>query len=306
MVQPAGSSVNIGHHPIAEGVSIERLSENLQLARNKTRSLTTSPHEYVIGAATHALFLKHWVIGNEIYGKREKVLCHIAAFGVVIEKVETFLAALRAVTGTETGYAQIIAKPKGWGDRWKAWIPHVYVVATRGYPDHLENYGWLQTPPKLSEPACIEVGRLFEKLLELPRLKLATKRLNSAFLRRAEEDSILDLTIALESLLVSDSKGEITYRLAMRLAAVCNIEPFEDYSPDKIFWACKRIYDYRSAVVHGGRQIDKSRVIKMSEQKDIPAVQLGLSLLRHVVRFFCKHPQYIEHSSLDKYLTSRY
>ncbi len=185
-----------------------------------------------------------------------------------------------------------------------AWLPHIYVVATRGYPDHLENFGWLRTPPKLTEPACKEVGQLFRNLVNLPKLSLAAKRLNAAFLRRDEEDSILDVTIALESLLVSDSKSEITHRLAMRVAALCKLEPFEDYTPEKVFWACKRIYDFRSAVAHGGKHVEKSRIIKVAEQKELRAVRLGIDLLRHIVRSLCKRPEYLQAEKLDNFLLS--
>jgi len=121
-------------------------------------------------------------------------------------------------------------------------------------------------------------------------------------LRRDESDSILDVTIGLEALLVPDSRSESTYKLAMRAAALCKLEPFEGYAPERIFSMCKRIYDFRSAVVHGGDKIEKERMIKIEDGKELLAVVLGANLLRHVILSLCKRPDYFKPENLDNSL----
>ena len=93
-----------------------------------------------------------------------------------------------------------------------------------------ENHCWLQTRGGLSDEAtCRTLAPVYQAILERPELRVPSKRLNAAFLRRDEEDSILDVTIGLEALLVTD-KGENTHKLAMHLAALCKLEPFQNYT----------------------------------------------------------------------------
>ena len=132
---------------------------------------------------------------------------------------------------------------------------------------------------------------------------MACNRLNEGYLRRTEDDAILDITIGLEALLAHDNKTEITYRLAMRLAGLSKIEKFENYSPKDILRICKKIYDYRSAVVHGSHDTPKKRVITSDENTEpVPAVKLGLSLLRYAIRVLSSHKEFLDIKELDYYI----
>jgi len=120
-------------------------------------------------------------------------------------------------------------------------------------------------------------------------------------LRSSEQDSIMDVAIGLETLMVEDgAKGEINHKLAMRLAALCKMRPFEDYRPAEVFGLCKKLYEIRSAVAHGSQDMSKKRVIKVREaQEPIRAVLLGISLLRYVIRFLTEKPEYLVAKTLD-------
>jgi hypothetical protein len=129
--------------------------------------------------------------------------------------------------------------------------------------------------------------------------------LNEAFLRANEEDSILDVTMGLETLLTSDNRTEITYKLAMRAAALSTIEQFEELSPEDVFKHCKKIYDYRSAVIHGSKEVQKKRIIKLAEGEEIPIVRLGVKILRCVIKTLSHHVEYLNPQKLDKLLIKR-
>jgi len=111
----------------------------------------------------------------------------------------------------------------------------------------------------------------------------------------------MDVAIGLETLMVEDgAKGEINHKLAMRLAALCKMRPFEDYRPAEVFGLCKKLYEIRSAVAHGSQDMSKKRVIKVREaQEPIRAVLLGISLLRYVIRFLTEKPEYLVAKTLD-------
>ncbi len=265
---------------------------------------TVSVHDTVIGAATHALILKQWTVANDTQSNREKSLEDVAVYSSAIVQIEKFFAAIRSETPVEVGYSQIVAAPIGWGDSWQAFLPPIYVATVRAYPDHFEKHGWLRMPPTIDENTCKNIAQIFNILTDTSdnRLVLAARRLNTAFLRTNDEDSILDVAVGLEILLASDTRDEITYKLAMRVAALSIIEKFEDLSPVEIFKLCKSIYAYRSSVIHGSKKAERKKVIKLSEKEEISTVRLGVNILRHTIRILSRHIEYLDPEKLDKLL----
>lgn len=288
-----------------DGIAIERIPDEIQLARVYADHYRRPRHDAITSAATHALLLRYWALPNGYKDQKYITFDNIENFSPVLNKVDLFLAAFRTVTGIETGYNQIVGIPYKWTDSWTAHLPKVYAKSVRAYPDHFDNRGWLNEPPVLSEQQCRDIFNLFTVVSESEsnKLTLACKRLNMAHLRRTEEDAILDITIALEALLADDGHGEITYRLAMRLGALGRIEPFEKHTPTEVVEMCKRIYAYRSSVVHGSHNVDKKRIIPVkSSPEPIPAVTLGLSLLRYAIKVLSQNPDLLQTKNLDEFL----
>ena len=251
---------------------IARMDEGLQLARSTEKYFKVALHETVAGAATHALVLENWSVQNNDYNTRREPFFEFHAFASVIEKADRYFAALRATTGADMGYGQVIALPTGWAEEWTAHLPFLYVVATRAYPDRFEDYGWLRKSSPISEEKAKAAGQLAEALGEANqnRLRLATRRLNMAFLRNEEADTVLDLTIGLEALLVGDSNSEITHKLALRLAALTRVEPHPTHAATELFRLVKRVYSYRSAVVHGTGKAEKNASLRFGRHSEFP------------------------------------
>lgn len=245
-------------------MELDGAAELFQLARSRERRFLLSTNECVVGVATHAIVFHGWCIKNDSHWIRSNTLSSAENFRDVIERLDHFLAALRAVSDVQTGYCQLLIRPDGWCDEGTAYLPQVEVIPMRAYPDHFEHYGWLHTPPVLDAESCSEAGKLCTALTTLSKnqLLVASRRLNLAMLRSSEQDSIMDVAIGLETLLVEDgAKGEINHKLAMRLAALCKMRPFEDYRPAEVFGLCKKLYGFRSAVAHGSQDMSKKRVI---------------------------------------------
>jgi hypothetical protein len=87
-----------------------------------------------------------------------------------------------------------------------------------------------------------------------PRVRVMVDRFNSALRRERIEDKIIDLSIALETMLEEGS--EISFRLSLLLAHMA-AEQRSDM-PDR-FKAFRTLYDARSKIVHGGLHSPKSR-----------------------------------------------
>jgi len=93
----------------------------------------------------------------------------------------------------------------------------------------------------------------FEVLLKLKNLKgyinifnVVINRYLSSLSRTTPEDSVIDLTICLESLLLANERDELKYRLSLRGAMLL------DEDPMKVKKILSRMYDDRSAIVHRG------------------------------------------------------
>lgn len=290
--------------PINDSASIERMDDSLQLARNTRYPSRSRPSTDMLRAATHALALKIWTIENKTREERQQVLNSASAFSGVIERIDKFFAALRSITDIEVGYGQLVIQPDGWADSWYADLAPVYVIAVKSYPEHFNERWWFEKPEPIAESDCLKVGDLFTRLLDVKnnKLDLAVRRLNNASLRAEEEDSILDIAIGLEVLLVTD-KTEVTHKLATRLATLSRIRPYDDATPHDVYRYCKSVYQYRSDIAHGNseKNVQKSRVIKLKEEEAIPTVTLGIKLLSYAIQVLSAHPQYLRNpEELDK------
>jgi len=288
---------------ISENIFIQKMDEKLQLSRNQKVSYIDSSKETVASAATHALVLTNWVVDNSNCSNREKILNELNSYNQIIDIVETFFSIFRVKTGVYSGFSQIVGIAKDWEDNAKADLYQTYVVSTRKYPDFFDNYGWLNKPQTSSLEDVAKISDYYSKVsgLKQNRTKLALSRLNTAYLRSREEDTILDITIAFETVLTHDVQTEITYRLASRVAALCSVRPFKDFSQFQVFEFCKKIYSYRSAVVHGDqKKIGKTKMIKTHENNEIETISISIELLRHVIGILIDYPDFNDPIAIDK------
>lgn len=286
--------------------SIERMSEDLQLARFDARKHARADIDSASAPATHALVLKSWKVANEgTWWQRITTLTNEDGFSAAMPFIDAFFAALRLVTGHGVGYGHVVIRHDGWATGWTARLPAVTVWTQRRYADAVGEGRVWDPPPVLDRAQAEEVGRYYRALAttQSAALRLAMRRLNTAFQRSGEEDAILDITMGLEALLTNDSTQEITYRLSMRMAALTAIVPHPEYQPEIVARLCKRVYDFRSAVIHGSAaKLETKRVIRLETEDAVPVVEIGLSLLRHAVRALCLHPAYLDAGALDRWM----
>lgn len=289
---------------LGDNVFIERMSKEFQLARNEQMSLTGTVNGTVIGAATHAFVFKGWSVPNLNQSERNKVLYEMSAYKEARALADLAFAALRiAIPNLETGYGQIIALEDGWRTSFKSNLPELVVLSERNYPQHFENFGWLNESLTVTSESNSEITSSFTHLMNAPQLKLAVSRLNKASLYNRDDDSIIDIAIALESLLTNDSKSEINYRLSARAALLCKTVPFRKYSAKEIAALCKKIYDFRSSIVHGEfAKQQKKRLVEVDEDKSIAINELALEFLKHIILALSLHPKIKQAADIDNLL----
>ncbi len=289
-------------------VAVFRMDEDFHMARASKRAYGPGVHDSVMSAATHALILKGYEIPNRGSLLSGEVTSNVNWYP--LQKIDTFFAALRIVTGFDTGYAQLLLIPKGWARVYVAHLPPLEGTSIRGYPDWFENFHWLKPRRVVSNIELKSAGGLFSRLVKVfgapsgKRLSLASQRLNRCFLRGNEEDAILDVTIALEILLSAGDSQEITHKLATRLAALSTLDKRLDHTPAQVYRNVKRVYALRSAVAHGdaGKKIAKARQIRVGGKEVVSTLEIAIKYLRAAIAIMAENPDYMDPSAIDERL----
>lgn len=128
---------------------------------------------------------------------------------------------------------------------------------------------------------------------KLNDIEIALRRFNSSYGEKIE-DRLIDHMIALESLYLSDEK-ELRYKLALRAAFL--LSPNEG-SRVELYKRLKFAYDYRSKIVHGGRE-------KPSLQKEDKLKELLVDTEEYLRKSIIRFMELTEHYPL-KDLTDHY
>jgi hypothetical protein len=130
------------------------------------------------------------------------------------------------------------------------------------------------------------------------RVRLAMHRLNLSTTRATDEDGIIDSIIAMEALL-SDGTQEMTHKVAMRLAALYKI--LDGSRAVTAFAEMKRLYGFRSKVVHGSADLDKDREINRGDEK-IATIDAALEHLRNAFAVLVRNPVLLDPKEIDSFL----
>jgi|SRR5215469_6526146 len=104
--------------------------------------------------------------------------------------------------------------------------------------------------------------------------------------------------IALEALL-SDGTQEMTHKVAMRLAALYKIS--DRPRAVQAFTEMKRIYGFRSKIVHGSADWQKYREITRGKEK-VRATDAALEHLRNAFAVLIKNPAFLDPQKIDSFL----
>jgi hypothetical protein len=288
-------------YQLAPSIQIRRIDDQVQRARHKIVGYSPAVVDSVYMSATHELVFK------DFWCERPKNWL-ISPFGQANFyrelSTEKFFTILKIVTDVSSGYAQFLIHPKNWVDFYDADLPHLTGAATKNYPTFFDDYYWNQSQfPKITQLQVEEIAEVYGLAVNSTQNKLefALKRFYKSIMRESEEDVIIDLIIALEMLLSDSEKGEITHKLSLRLATLLS-RYGKGFDPLKVFALMKKIYGYRSSVVHGSHDINKKREIKLEENMVIPLVNLAKDYLREILKIIIREPQYLRSSEIDNLL----
>ena len=159
---------------------------------------------------------------------------------------------------------------------------------------------WVRRVATLDQEKADEVSRLWQLLRTSPNsniLKVPLRRWESSLLRPILEDKLIDVWIALESLLLRGKPGELTYRATLRLAEMLGIRG--DNRKD-IYRNAKDSYKWRSVIVHA-LSLDEAP----KRQSLVEAVEVTTGYLRSTLLKVLEMPSKFDADELESELLGR-
>jgi hypothetical protein len=287
---------------ISESISVEKLSDEFHLARAWRGSWSESGESLVESAATHGLFMRGLSLENDNWIQAGRLKMDLDFYS--IDEIDTFFAAVRIVTGYPVGYAQIVDVPVEWATHYAANITPIDGPRVEKYPPFFKDGYWQEEVPTVTSAQMDSIKKLIDGFHDVflsehaDKARLAMHRLNLSALRTTNEDGIIDSIIAMEALL-SDGTQEMTYKVALRLAALYKI--LDPSRAAQAFSEMKRIYKFRSKIVHGASDLDKGREIERGEAKII-VIDAALEHLRNAFAVLIQNPVFLEPKKIDEFL----
>ncbi len=287
---------------INENIVIRRISDDYNKARISIRSYSPPVTTSLISSASHELVLKNYSSKKpkkfvDILFSQESVYPH--------DRIETFFNTLKVCSNINSGYAQVIVYPRNWVESYKMDLPYITGTSVKRYPNWFDDFYWnVEELPSVNIEQIEDIKEVYLNFIsnQNNKIKIASKRLRYSYLRDNEEDSILDILIALETLLCDGDRGEITHKLSLRIAKLLDLFT-EEYDPVVVFDSMKKIYAYRSAVVHGSSTLNSKREIKLPNiAKPISTISLANDYLRSTLKILTKNPKYLDPKEIDKLL----
>lgn len=285
-----------------ENTFIASMPRPIQLSRSQLVDYRGGTSERVAEAATHAFVSKDWFINNT--GSMGVYQALASPGTAVFELLERCFGSLRIATGIETGFAQVLFRPRRWqfSGRWD--LPALYGSSHRRYPNRFDDWGWVRDDlPSVSKDQLAEVRRTFEllKATTSNKVAIATKRLNACLSRDDDVDALLDAIIGLEVLL-GDGGEAVSFKLKMRAAALSKVSNnrFEGHAA---FTDIGKLYSERSKIVHGnaGKANDARR--NVSSEVGLPTQRkLAADYLRMILAVLMERPQYLDPKRIDEEL----
>lgn len=281
---------------------VARIPNGLQLSRARMDVRGSGAVRNVVGAATHAFVSTGWTIDFDTNDSARQSMNNPSKN--VLDEIDLFFAALRAATGVQTGYAQVLMVPQKVAFELYCDLPPTFGATYRRYPAYFDNYAWADDQhPWVSKDLIQDVKRLYNLSIARPeqRVRIALKRLNACMTRDDAVDAILDAMIGLEVLLGDEENQALSYKLRMRAGGLAALTG--DRSATEVSSEVNRIYGIRSKIVHGLASKEKGKKVAIPEEERYAAERnAAAAMLRYVLDVLLENPRYLDPKKIDREL----
>jgi len=287
-------------YDINDNTSIIKMDDKFHRSRAGIKLYSSAVTNKVLSSATHALVLKDWSIENHNTFNLTQIFNNINYYPMGL--INNFFGSIRVLRGINTGFCQLLVFPVDWADNYKGDLISLQGTSCRKYPSLFDNYYWNNDEfPVLNDNDIEEICSVYNSLINIQENKigLAINRINRCFLREDYEDSILDATIALESLLIDDGNQEMTYKLAMRIAYLSKHFPNFKKNAQDVFKDIKNIYTMRSKIVHGKHEKDFNNIYSEKKELNSSDTEQSIDYLRKILLVLIKNQKYLRDKNID-------
>ncbi|MBF8264821.1 MAG: hypothetical protein HW384_685 [Dehalococcoidia bacterium] len=146
------------------------------------------------------------------------------------------------------------------------------------------SWGWSPPPPlgpiaTINQEKATQVIHVWELLQTSPNINLLSlplRRWESSLMRPSFEDRLIDAWISLESLLLGGLEGELSYRVAVRLAEFLGTNGADRQS---IYNNARISYTWRSVIVHALNSTNVAKRLPLKEAARLTTEYLRSALL---------------------------
>ena len=291
---------------LAENIEIVRMSDEIQKSRQCMCTYESSKEDWVSACATHMIVLSNYKFDNS--GDLSINSATQNCYAYPLQEIDNIMAAIRIVTGYSIGYEQILAHPVVWIDFFHDDLIPLYGAKAHSVnPKELKKL-WMDLP--VSRVSSEQIEKLQQVYLNISKceedkekqnLMFALRRFNRCMLRNEIDDMATDAAIGLEALLAGGTKGEITFTISSRIPAVFAHIKSERYTPANSRRIMKKIYAYRSKIVHGENLKEKEKYVEINSDK-IETCYVAVDFLRYTLLFMTEHQEYLDATKLDEYI----
>lgn len=181
------------------------------------------------------------IIGPKKEDRYEEIQRERAIEEEANDRIEDVVNALRLYGKITVYHSGIIHQPPKW-----------FFIHSHSIPNRVLGENMLHYP--FGSERDVQVFPQFWNKLENPKVKkelgTAVRRFSYSCVRHQNEDKIIDLMIAAESLFLRGSReGEKRFRLAFRAGRFLGADPAKQ---KEVYDRMRKAYDLRSLLVHGG------------------------------------------------------
>ncbi|MFE5092769.1 hypothetical protein ACFRCI_21035 [Streptomyces sp. NPDC056638] len=277
---------------LSDSASIEQITDDQHQAR--VIGLKTFERDHWIARAyTHALVIRgsasiEWpfLMGREQWDV------------FPYDQIDRAVQAMSILTSDPTGYDQVCFIPAGWSHGYQRTLPKVTHAFSADRYDRKVSREQFSPTEILSSAQGAQVADLHRALEAAhPQVSLAARRLQLASLREDELDEIVDLCVGIEALLGGTTAGDTTYKLGIRGAAVLARADYQ--KSEKVAQLIKKVYAYRSNIVHGQVKYEKKRIVPL-DGKNFLATDIAELLLREILTVMLREPDLISKIDNDR------
>lgn len=291
---------------LTEQLEITRIPDDIQKSRQQVCSYEKDNEDWLASCATHMIVIHNYHYDNDKYIRLNYITRNYHAYPINI--IDEVMAIIRTVTGYTIGYEQILCRPLNWIDGFYADLTPLYGAKTHFVNAKEIEKMWMQLPISvISSEQALEIIKLYSVVLSCEgdkskgNLFFALKRFNRCMLRDEFDDMAIDAAIGLEALLSGEAKTEITYTISNRIPIVFAHERNNYFTPKNCRSIMKKIYNYRSKIVHGDKIKEKDKYLEINSMK-IEIEKIAVDFLRYTLLFILHNTKYLDAKRFDEFI----